>query len=384
MPQAVNIIHVLRAPVGGLFRHVADLATGQAQRGHGIGIVYDRSTVSPSALERLAALAPVANLGLLPVDMSREISLRDLAGYLEIARFAKACKATILHGHGAKGGAFARLAARACRTAGLATAAYYTPHGGSLHYDKSSLKGRVFLALERKLLPLTSGVIFESAYSSRAFAQKIGRPARSKVVHNGLAKSEFLPVAPGPDAADFVFIGELRLLKGVDLLIEALGKVNRSRPATLAIVGDGPDADAFKAMVSEASLANRVRFLGALPARKAFALGRTLVVPSRAESLPYVVLEAGAAGVPLIATDVGGIPEIVEGTSIDLVPTNDADALASSLATALDGPATLATAARALKQRIAHHFSLSRMCDEVTEFYQADVPAAVSRQYAAY
>lgn len=385
MQQSINIIHVLRAPLGGLFRHVADLATAQAGMGHGIGIVYDRSNPSEAALKRLAALSPIANLGLLPVDMSREISLRDVTGYLEIARFAKRSNAAILHGHGAKGGAFARLAARACRTAGLATAAFYTPHGGSLHYDSSSLKGRIFLALERKLLPLTSGVIFESGYSSRMFAEKIGRPRQSKVVYNGLAESEFLAVTPREDAADFVFVGELRYLKGVDVLIEALAKVSTAgKPVSLAVVGTGPDRAAFEALAAARGLAGQVRFHGALPARTAFALGKTLVVPSRAESLPYIVLEAAAAGVPLIATNVGGIPEIVEGTPVGLVPPDDAAALAASLARALKEPQALAAAARELKRRVAACFSLRRMCDDVTDFYLDDVEAASRRKAAGY
>ena len=384
MPQTINIIHVLRAPVGGLFRHVADLAAMQAARGLGIGIVYDRSTVSPAALERLAELAPVASLGLLPIDMSREISFRDVTGYLEIARFAKRAGAAVLHGHGAKGGAFARLAARACRSAGLDTVAYYTPHGGSLHYDASSFKGRIFLALERKLLPMTSGVIFESAFSSRAFEQKIGRPMRSRIVHNGLADAEFRPVAPRSSAADFVFVGELRRLKGVDVLIEALATLDKSRRATLAIVGAGPDAEAFKSLAAERGLADRVRFHGPIAARQAFELGRVLVVPSRAESLPYIVLEAAAAEVPLVATDVGGIPEIVEGTQVRLVPPDDVAALAARLALALDEPAVLAGASRGLRRRVAERFNVGRMCEEVTAFYHAAEANTEGLRYAAH
>ncbi|KAB2847823.1 MAG: glycosyltransferase [Hyphomicrobiaceae bacterium] len=370
----MNIIHVLRAPIGGLFRHVVDVASAQAELGHGIGIVYDRATVTPAALERLAGLAPMARLGMLSVDMSREISFRDLTGYLEITRFAKRNKAAVLHGHGAKGGAFARLAARACRRSGLKTDAYYTPHGGSLHYDRSSLKGRVFLALEERLLPLTRGVIFESAYSARMFAEKIGRPARFTVVHNGLSPAEFVPVTPRPDAADFLFVGELRRLKGVDVLIEAVALLNRSRRTRLAIVGEGPDGCEFEELASRLGLDGLVRFHGTMPAREAFALGRTLVVPSRAESLPYIVLEAAAAGIPLIAADVGGIPEIVAQTPVRLVAPGDAEALATSLAAALDDTQSQLAAAGELKRKVADRFSLRRMCDEITEFYQTRAP----------
>ena len=76
------------------------------------------------------------------------------------------------------------------------------------------------------------------------------------------------------------------------------------------IVGDGPDRQRFETQAADLGLGGAVSFTGAMPARTAFARGRLLVVPSRAESLPYVVLEAAAAGMPMIATRVGGIPEI--------------------------------------------------------------------------
>ena len=124
-----------------------------------------------------------------------------------------------------------------------------------------------------------------------------------RVVHNGVADAEFLPVKTAPDATDLVFVGELRKLKGVDVLIEAMARLARDgRKLTATIVGDGADRGAFEAAVAAHDLAAAVQFVGAKPARAAFALGRLLVVPSRAESLPYIVLEAAAAGLPIIAT----------------------------------------------------------------------------------
>ena len=114
-----------------------------------------------------------------------------------------------------------------------------------------------------------------------------------------------------PDATDLVCIGELRPVKAIDILIEALAILKQSGwPVTATIVGEGPDDEKLKAQARQCGLVDEVRFVGYQPARVAFAMGRMLVIPSRAESLPYVVLEAAAAGVPIIATDVGGVPEI--------------------------------------------------------------------------
>ena len=120
-----------------------------------------------------------------------------------------------------------------------------------------------------------------------------------------------VPVEPGADAADLVNVGEFRRIKGTDVLIDALAELHRAgRRVTLAIAGDGEEGPALRSQVARLGLTDSVRFLGHVPARQAFALGRLLVVPSRADSLPYVVIEAGGAGIPMIASEVGGIPEI--------------------------------------------------------------------------
>ena len=142
-----------------------------------------------------------------------------------------------------------------------------------------------------------------------------------RVVRNGIAEAEFEPVTPGADATDIVCVGELRPVKAIDVLIEALAMLKQSgRRVTATIAGEGPDAAKLKAQASRLGLADQVRFIGHCPARKAFAMGRMLVIPSRAESLPYVVLEAAAAGLPIIATNVGGVPEIFGPQAPQLIP----------------------------------------------------------------
>jgi glycosyltransferase involved in cell wall biosynthesis len=106
------------------------------------------------------------------------------------------------------------------------------------------------------------------------------------VVFNGVLEEEFAPRTLTEDASDLLFIGELRQLKGVDVLLNALTEVHETFPARITIVGEGADGEAFKALAEDLGLGGHVRFTGALPAREAFAPGRNLVVPSRAESLP--------------------------------------------------------------------------------------------------
>ncbi len=377
--MAFRILHCLRAPVGGLFRHVRDLAEAQAARGHQVGILCDATTGGEAAQAALAQLASFCTLGIRRVPMSRLPHPRDLTAFRAVHGFAREAKITILHGHGAKGGAYARLAARALsrKTHGQGPFAFYTPHAGSLHYTPESLKGRLFLGLERALLPLTQGLICESAFSRETFFHKVGKPSCPvRVIYNGLHPQEFQPHAPREDAADFLFIGELRHLKGVDVFLKALAHL----PAAQAvIVGDGPDAAAFHAQAETLSLTQRVRFLGALPARQAFSMGRCLVMPSRAESLPYVILEAGAAAMPLLATHVGGIPEITGDSGVALIPPDDSDALAAQMSAFLSDPSPFQTAAQRLQARLRQGFTVAAMTEAILAFYD-DVAASVSKR----
>ncbi|MGD9783348.1 MAG: glycosyltransferase family 4 protein [Hyphomicrobiaceae bacterium] len=377
MPPPLKILHVLRAPVGGLFRHVRDLSREQSRRGHLVGIVCDARANDSLTQTRLDELAPSLALGVLKTPMAREIDWRDVQATRAVTAHARATSANVLHGHGAKGGAYARLAAAAVRRRGGNLSAFYTPHGGSLHYAPASLKGRIFMGLERRLAAATSGIIFESAYAGDVYARNVDLrvPVATRIIHNGIGEDELQPVAPAGDAADFVFVGELRHLKGVDLLLEALSRLDGSTPATAVIVGEGPDAAAFREKAAALGLDNRVRFTGAMPARRAFALGRVLVMPSRAESLPYIVLEAAGAGLPIIATRVGGVGEIVAGTSTRLVEPDDVAALAGAMQNVQTDPEAAKKQAAELRSVIAEQFTIGAMTASVLDFY-ADIGAA--------
>ena len=106
---------------------------------------------------------------------------------------------------------------------------------------------------------------------------------------------------------------------------------------------------------------------------EAQALGRIMVIPSRAESLPYVVLEAAAAGLPLITTKVGGIPEIYGTLTDTLVPAEDVGALARTIARTLDHPDATAELAKRLQERVAASFSVDTMVDGVLSAYETAI-----------
>lgn len=361
----------MRAPVGGLFRHVLDLAGEQARLGHYVGLIADRNATDALSHTRLEEIAPQLRLGLSLIPMSRKPGLGDVSALRAVAKVAREIAPDVLHGHGAKGGAYARLARPFLALGGRKCRVFYTPHGGSLHYKPGTLAGTAFRVAERVMGRVTDGLIFESDFARSAYARLAGKSrAPLRVIPNGLKPKDFDASPIAPDAADFLFIGELRTLKGVDVLLKALAELLGTRPASAVIVGAGPDAAAFKAEAARLGLIGHVTFPGAMPAAEAFPLGRVLVVPSLAESFPYIVLEAGAAAKPLIATNVGGIPEIVAGTDTRLIEPGSVIALVDAMSAALGDPARAAGQAARLHDAVARQFTVGAMTSAVLNFYR--------------
>jgi glycosyltransferase involved in cell wall biosynthesis len=359
VPHSLKILHILRAPLGGLFRHVLDVARGQTERGHRVGLIVDGLTGSARADRMLAQLAPQLAFGAERIAIARHLGVRDVAALYFIARRIAALTPDVVHGHGAKAGALARLAPRrnAIRV--------YTPHGGSLVYAPGSIAARFYLALERLLIPRTDLFLFESDYIAQQFRARIGPPpGLVHVVRNGVGEAEFMPITPSADATDLVCVGELRDLKGIDVLLGAMATLkDAGRPLTATIAGVGPQREELTALTQRLGLDAKVRFVGYRAAREAFAMGRILVIPSRAESLPYIVLEAAAAAMPIISTRVGGIGEIFGAEASQLIPAGDVAALAHAIAAALDDPGRLHRLAEAINARVRREFTVNSMVE---------------------
>ncbi len=376
VPASLKILHILRAPLGGLFRHVLDVAQGQAARGHRIGLIVDSTTGGARANEMLAQLAPKMALNIARVPIARQLGFGDIGALQFVAQRIASIEPDVVHGHGAKGAALARLAPR-----GETTIRVYTPHGGSLVYAPGSTVGGFYRVLERLLNARTDLFLFESEYIEQMFRDKIGAPhGLVRVVRNGVGDADLTPVVARPDAADIVCVGELRGVKAIDVLIEALAMLNHcGRRFTATIAGDGPQREELAALAQRFGVDDQIRFVGFKPAREAFAMGKLLVVCSRAESLPYVVLEAAAAAMPIVSTRVGGIGEIFGPEAGRLIPADDVVALAHAILGALDDPAQLHVLAQALNARVREEFTVDKMVDSGLAAYRE---ALAQRQVA--
>ena len=366
--RSLRIIHAVRAPVGGIFRHILDLANGQIDAGHHVGIIADSLTGGDRASAALAEIAPRLKLGVRRLAIHREPHPADLLVWARFMYLVSRLKPDVVHGHGAKAGAFIRMRGRSKRFIRV-----YTPHGGSLHYPLSTWRGAFYSRLERALMNNTELFLFESAFARDTYQRTIGTPKAAVVrcVFNGVTAIEFDPVTLAPDATDIAYVGEFRHIKGADILIDAVTRLRADgKPVTLTLAGDGEELASLKSQVEKHSLTEAVRFIGHVKARFGFSKGKLLVVPSRGDSMPYVVIEAAAAGIPMVAANVGGIPEIFGPHQDALFAPNSVGAMADAIGAALDDPNTAATRAKTLRERIFMHFSQKAMVEGVLASYR--------------
>jgi glycosyltransferase involved in cell wall biosynthesis len=371
----LRIVHCFRSPIGGIFRHVRDLAEQHSAAGHQVGILCDSSTGGAHEDRLFEQIMPYLSLGVTRFPIGRSVGLKDMAALAEAYKLIKELQPDILHGHGAKGGVIARLIGSLLRVRRYRVARLYSPHGGSLHFASRSLSGQGVFAAERILERMTESISFVCDYERRTYEAKIGKPRCAATrVYNGISERDFARISVRPDGVDFAYIGMLRDLKGPDVFINAFAEAERlvGRPLSGLIIGDGPDLENYRRMVEQKGLGRRIDFRPAMPITQAFGYSDIIVVPSRAEAMPYIVLEALAAEKTVIASRVGGIPEILGSDSEALIEPGRADLFGATMAKALTDPDW---AKRTMPGPEAFHsrFSAVVMARELEALYRAQL-----------
>ena len=191
------------------------------------------------------------------------------------------------------------------------------------------------------------------------------------IIHCGVDPARYAP-SPRKRGAQLLFVGRLAAVKGLPVLFDALETIDHA-DLSLAIVGDGPDRAALEEQAK--TLPQNIDFMGyRSQSEVASLLGETdlLVLPSFAEGVPVVLMEAMAAQVPVLATRIAGIPELVEdGISGHLVPPGDADALATALTTILQNPEKAAQMGRAGRTKVLAEFSSQSEAARLAHLFNA-------------
>jgi glycosyltransferase involved in cell wall biosynthesis len=368
----------MEATIGGTRRHIVDAALGQRARGLDVHVCVAtaREPRFLGDLERLAA----AGVGVEVVPMVRSLRpVKDLAHGRLVARTLRRLVPDVVHTHSSKAGVLGRLASLAT---GIGTRVH-TPHTFAFLFEAmfGPLTRRAFREIETGLARHTAAVIAVSPSEAATFvASGVVEPARVRVVGNGIDAAPWgaarpverasLGVAEGALLA--VTAGLLNRAKGQDLAIEALARPGLER-VELVVAGEGEDKDALERLAAALGVGGRVHLVGHrddLPAL--FAAADVVLLPSRWEGMPYVVLEAMAAGRPVVATPVDGARDLVEtGTTGVLCDAIGADAIARGLGQlqALDPAARAALGARGRERALTRH-TVGAMIDGLVAVYE--------------
>lgn len=375
--RAVRVLLVVESSAGGTGRHVLDLAEGLSARGCEVHLIYSTRRLDKLFIDRLAGLKSVRQVAL-PIRTSPHPA--DVQVVLAVRRHMRRFGPfDIVHGHSSKGGAVARLAAFGTRAR-----AFYTLHG-LIMMDPllPRWKWLMYLSIELAMAAWTSRVIAVSPEEQRA-AVRLGF-GRSKVVliPNGVGEMRLTPRdqarrSMGVDDQALVigFVGRFVAQKAPEILIEAFAMAATAQPlARLALVGNGPLEGALRERAARLGIADKVIWLGERDARGVIAGFDLFALSSRKEGLPYVVLEAMAAGLPVVATTSAGCELLViPGVNGQLVLPDDAPAFARALIELVTNPARLAQFGESSRQRVAR-FTIDLMVQATLEAYLACLAA---------
>jgi glycosyltransferase involved in cell wall biosynthesis len=230
--------------------------------------------------------------------------------------------------------------------------------------------------LQRLAYAAAHRIVANSEAAARLLRQEGVPPARVTVIPNGIDLSAYSPRPDRSPLRRVVMVAGLRRIKGLDVLIAAAARIVASSPDTrFVIAGDGPERESALRHVRELGIETSFEFLGHrddVPA--VLANADLFVLPSRSEAFPNAVIEAMAAGLPVVATQVGGIVELVqpERTGV-LVPSDDPEALADAVMSLIADPDRANALGRTARQEIERQYSLSSMVARFEELYEAEL-----------
>jgi len=234
--------------------------------------------------------------------------------------------------------------------------------------DKSAAQ----LACQRTAYRLAHVVVANSDAASALLRREGVPPHKIRTIANGLDITQFAPPAHRPDVRRILIVANLRPEKGHDLLIDASVRIADRHPAVeFQVAGDGPLRDDLIARAVANGVRDRFHFLGHrndVPAL--LAASDLFVLPSRSEASPNAVIEAMAAGLPVVASRMGGIPELITpGVTGELVPPGDATGLAECLMSLIERPAHRHALGSAARAHVARRYSFDRMVASFEELY---------------
>lgn len=380
MTQQPKVCHIItRLDAGGAAENTLHTAIGLRQRSYEVSLVYGQ-TVSPAESLINVAENHVVRLVSLPC-LVREISPgQDVRAFLAILRHLRSFKPDIVHTHSSKAGFLGRWAAWLARVPYIV----HTPHGHIFYGYYGRGRSAFFRTMEKVTAWITDRLVTLTDLETEQHLEcGIGRREQFVTIHSGVDIDRFAGEAPGREAARerleipqgafcIGSAGRLVDIKNFSLLIEALGILQRNEPGRycLAILGEGPLRESLVSQAESHGVGESVLLPGwadsmemLYPAFDVFALS------SKNEGMGRVLVEAMAARVPVVATSVGGVPELLGGGEYGmLVPSGDATAMVEAIKQLAGSSDLRATLIEKGRQR-AKAYSLEEMVDRVDRMY---------------
>ncbi len=366
---------ITKSNFGGAQKYVFDLAIGLPRNKFDVVVALGGTGLLSDKL-RTAGIRTIS----LP-SLERNINpLKDLSSFIALVKLFKIEAPDVVHLNSAKASGLGALAGRLSGVPKI----IFTAHGWAFKEERSWLSRMIITALSWATILLAHRTI---AVSEAVYRDTHGWPlisAKVTTIHNGIGSIEFLPrdnarrniggragVLLPEDTFLVGSIGELHPNKGFIYAIDAMAQLSPENPNLYYIIlGDGEEKKLLSNLIEARGLRGRVFLIKEEHASYYLKAFDCFLVPSNKEGLPYVLLEAGLASIPVVATTVGGIPEIIEYAETGfLVSPRDSQAIANSIEQLIVSPALRTTLSTALHERVVKEFSLARALAETVSLY---------------
>jgi len=376
----MRILYVVTAAkFGGAPMHVIRLAEADIKRGHTVGVVSAPEPRLLSELKRIGAQTFSNPYFVRPVQPCKDVRALWLV-FQVIRKF----KPDLVSAHSTKAGYAARFACAILRKPVI-----FTAHGWAFTEGRSAWKRRFLALAERLAGRVTAKTICVSNHDrDLALKFKVMPPGKLLVIHNGVDPAPFLNATGACVRQEFglgetpvlTMVGRLAPPKDPLVLLEA-SQLLRGE-FKLLIIGDGELRSAAENFIRKSRLNHTVILAGErkdIP--EILAASDIFVLPSRWEGLPYTIIEAMMAGLPVVATSVGGVPELVDDWKTGvLVPPENPEALAETLQKLLDDPDLCKRMGQAGRKKALREFTLDRMLAETQRVYEEVLKSRVSQR----
>lgn len=379
MYMPIHVLQITGDPVGGIRNHVHSILRHLDRRIFVQSYAYSTTAQDKAFLSEIDEIKAQI-LGVVPMRIPKKPHLVDALNILKLVRYVRSNHVDLIHGHGAKGGLYARIVARL-----TGVRAVYTPHGGVVHDMFPKTERMLYAAVEKWLGRFTDMFIFESAYSADAYCNLVRKtPPHWVINYNGILSREPMRFVDGNFSAPALsrldtgavtnigVFGTLRAQKGQVFAIRAAAVLlARGVPVRLHLFGDGPDLTRLQEEANSVG-SNIVRFHGDVTKVEDWMTRMEfIVIPSLYESFGYVAVEAMMLGKPIVATNVGGLREVLGPDAAILVPPGNPGAIADALGEYMQNPSLAENLARHGHERYLELFTLDRMIGSLAVRYQS-------------